>query len=156
MEAWLAAVESLPLARALRSSAWLYPLVNAGHLFGIALLVGAIIPLDLRILGVWRSVALAPLWTVLGRMAGFGLALAVIFGSLLFITRATEYGVTTVFQIKMGVVAVGAFNALWLRARGGDPSRWAERMPMHARLAAAISLAVWPTVMLLGRWIGYL
>ena len=156
MEAWPAALEALALARALGESAWLYPLVNAGHILGIALLLGAIIPLDLRLLGLWREVALVPLWTVLGRTAACGVALAVACGSLLFITRATEYVASALFVAKMAFVAAGVANALWLRLRAGDPLLWpGATPPLHARAAAAISLAVWPTAMVLGRWIGY-
>ncbi len=155
MDSALAALEALALAKALRASAWLYPLVNAGHILGIALLLGAIIPLDLRLLGVWRSQPLMPLWSVLARTAACGLALAVCCGGLLFVTRATEYAASAVFLAKMGFVALGAANALWLRFSAGDPSRWPAGVPLHARVGAAISLAVWPAAMVLGRWIGY-
>ena len=52
---WLGGLEATALARALRDSVWTYPMINAGHILGVALLVGAIVPLDLRLLGVWRS-----------------------------------------------------------------------------------------------------
>lgn len=155
MDGWAAALESLALARMLSGSAWLYPLVNAGHILGLALLLGAIVPLDLRLLGLWRDTALEPLWTVLGRSAACGLALAAACGGLLFITRATEYAASAPFVAKMACVAVGVANAVWLRLRAGDPSRWRGGVPRHARVAAAVSLAAWPSTMLLGRWIGY-
>src|SRR5687768_18191269 len=104
IEEWAAAMEATELAVALRNSVWSYPLVNAAHILGIALLVGSIVPLDFRLLGAWRSVALAPLWSVLTRTAGAGLVLAIIFGVLLFITRATEYVASNLFVAKMLVV----------------------------------------------------
>src|SRR5512145_1609747 len=85
---WLADLEATALAQALRDSVWTYPLVNAGHILGVALLVGSIVPLDLRLLGAWRSVPLAPLWEILTRTAGAGLVLAMVFGVLLFIIPA--------------------------------------------------------------------
>ena len=97
LEGWAATLEATELAAALRNSVWSYPLVNASHIFGVALLVGSIVPLDLRLLGAWRSVPLAPLWTVLSRIAGIGLVMAIIFGVLLFITRATEYVASNFF-----------------------------------------------------------
>lgn len=51
MEALFAALEASTWATALSGSLWVYPLINAGHLLGIALLVGAIVPMDLRLLG---------------------------------------------------------------------------------------------------------
>ncbi|MFU2488088.1 hypothetical protein [Thauera sp. WH-1] len=155
MDGWLAALEALALARALSSSSWLYPLVNAGHILGIALLVGAIVPLDLRLLGLWRRHAVLPLWAVLGSCAAWGLGLAVVCGGLLFITRASEYAASPLFLGKMAVVALGLVNALSLRARVDEPGAWTGTAPGHVRLAAAVSLIAWLAALLLGRWIGY-
>ncbi len=156
---WLAGLEATALARALRDSVWVYPLVNAGHILGVALLVGSIIPLDLRLLWAWRSVPLAPLWQVLTRTATAGLALAVIFGSMLFITRATEYAVSGFFIAKMAVVGAAIANALALHRvvpgeissigpATGKPSR-------RLRLAGGVSLAGWLIALTLGRLVGY-
>jgi hypothetical protein len=156
---WLVALEATALAGALRGSVWAYPLVNAGHILGVALLVGAMLPLDLRLLGAWRSVPLAPLWRVLTRTAGAGLGLAIVFGSLLFITRATEYAASGLFLSKMVVVGVGTANALALRTLLPDavaPMRSAlEKPPVRVQLAGGISLAAWLTALTLGRLIGY-
>ncbi|PSJ47638.1 hypothetical protein C7H85_02060 [Zobellella endophytica] len=156
---WLVALEATALAGALRSSVWVYPLVNAAHILGVALLVGAIIPLDLRLLGAWRSVPLAPLWRVLTRTAGAGLALAIVFGSLLFITGATEYAASGLFLSKMAVVAMGTANALALRL--ALPAELLHmppptgKSPGRLRLAGGISLAAWLTALTLGRFVGY-
>ena len=45
-----AALEATALAQFLKASRWVYPLVNAGHILGIALLVGAVIPMDVAVL----------------------------------------------------------------------------------------------------------
>src|ERR687892_1742012 len=151
---WLMALEATALAGALRGSVWAYPLVNAGHILGVALLVGAMLPLDLRLLGAWQSVPLAPLWRVLTRTAGAGLGLAIVFGILLFITRATEYAASGLFLSKMVVVGVGTANALALRTLVPDavaPMRSAlEKPPVRVQLAGGISLAAWLTALMLG------
>jgi len=146
---WLAVLEASAAVTALRNSVWVYPLVNAAHLLGVALLVGAMVPLDLRLLGVWRRVALEPLWRVLTRSAALGLVLAMAAGALLFVTRAGEYAASPVFRLKMLVVAVGVGNALALRV--APPAMNSTRL----RLAAALSLAAWLLALLLGRSIGY-
>jgi hypothetical protein len=160
LEAWLAQLEATELARGLRDSVWAYPLVNAAHVAGVALLVGSILPLDLRLLGAWKSTPLQPLWRVLTRCAAAGLALAAIFGALLFITRATEYAASPWFLSKMAVVAVAAANAVALRlatrsafedVRAKDSSA----VPAGARLAALVSLAGWLAALTLGRLVGY-
>jgi len=156
---WLAGLEAMALARALRDSVWTYPLVNAGHILGVALLVGSIIPLDLRLLGAWRSVPLAPLWRVLTRTAAAGLVLAMVCGSLLFITRATEYAASSLFISKMAVVGTGTANALALRMIAPDAllraQPTADKPPARVQLAGGVSLAAWLTALTLGRLLGY-
>jgi hypothetical protein len=156
---WLLALEAMPVAGALRGSVWAYPLVNAAHILGVALLVGAVLPLDLRLLGAWRSVPLAPLWQVLTRTAGAGLGLAVVCGILLFITRATEYAASGLFISKMVAVGIGMVNAVVLRTLAPDaiaPIRSAlEKPPVRFQLVGGISLAAWLTALMLGRLVGY-
>lgn len=156
---WLAGLEATALARALRDSVWAYPLVNAAHILGVALLVGSIVPLDLRLLWAWRSVPLAPLWRVLTRTAGAGLTLAIVCGSLLFITRATEYAASSLFLSKMAVVGAGTANALALRMIPPDEllrTQSAREKPAgRVRLAGGVSLVAWLTALTLGRLVGY-
>jgi len=148
------------LAQTLRASVWLYPLVNAGHVVGIALLFGSILPLDLRLLGAWRSVPLEMLARVLLPTAITGLVLAVATGVLLFATRPLDYVVEPLFGIKMALIVVAILNALALRrlpewhlarvtsgASDGAPGRW--------RVAALASIVLWLAVILAGRLIGY-
>lgn len=156
---WLAALEATALARELRGSVWVYPLVNAGHVAGVALLVGAIVPLDLRLLGLWPSVPLAPLWQVLTRTAGAGLLLAISCGFLLFTAQATDYAASRLFIAKMAVVAVSIANALLLRlavsGEGPQAIDGSRRLPVGVRLAGGVSLIGWLAALILGRLIGY-
>ncbi|MGI9452193.1 MAG: hypothetical protein ACR2QH_16365 [Geminicoccaceae bacterium] len=101
LDAWLAALQGSELALALRFSRWGYAFVNTAHVLGIALLVGAIIPLDLRLLGVWNSFERAALVRVLAPVAAAGLALAVTMGFLLFSVRAVDYAALTLFRVKL-------------------------------------------------------
>jgi hypothetical protein len=159
MSDWLAVLESTGLAQALRQSVWVYPLVNAAHLLGVGLLLGSIIPLDLRLLGAWPSIPLLPLWRVLTRTAGAGLVLAAAFGSLLFIVAATEYAASGFFLAKMLLIGAASVNAIVLRAIGGDVALWTDgdhaKLPNRVRVAAMISLAAWLAALVLGRLVGY-
>jgi hypothetical protein len=156
---WWAALEATAWAGALRGSVWAYPLVNAAHLLGVALLVGAMIPLDLRLLGMWPSVPLAPLWRVLTRTAGVGLGLAIIFGSLLFITRATTYAASGLFLAKMVVVGIGTANAVAVRTlvptTRTPVQAVLEKPPVRVQLAGGLSLVAWLIALTLGRLVGY-
>jgi len=155
----LAGLEASAPAQALRNSVWVYPLVNAAHVCGVGLLIGAIVPLDCRLLGAWRDVPLVPLWRVLTRSAILGLALAVVSGAMLFSARATEYVTEGLFLGKLAAIGIGIANALALRAivPRGFPETVREHagLPRGVRAAAAISLIAWLVALVLGRLVGY-
>ncbi len=151
MDAVAAAVEGLALAEWLRFSRWGYATVNSLHVFGIALLVGAIVPLDLRLLGFWRSVELGPLYRILSRAAAIGLVIAIASGLLLFAVRASEYATLDLFLVKISLVGAGLALAAILHF-GADLPR---ASPARQRLVGAISLLLWPAVLLCGRFIAF-
>jgi hypothetical protein len=152
LAALLADVEASSLAAALRGSTWAYPLVNAAHIAGIALLFGAIAPLDLRLLGLWRRVPLDLLSQILVPVAATGLGLAATAGIPLFITDARDYAASPFFQAKMAVVAAGAANAALHRALlRRRPASDGSLLP----IAGAVSLTAWLGAITLGRLIGY-
>ncbi len=153
MEALLAALEESAVAEALSTSIWVYPLVNAAHILGIALLFGAIVPLDLRLIGLWPGASVAVLSRVLVPVAVTGLMLALSAGALLFITRASEYADSRLFLAKMLIVAGGLANALCLRWVFSGHS--GEAIPLFARASAALSMLLWLGAIVLGRLVGY-
>jgi hypothetical protein len=145
-----ALVASAP-AQWLRFSRWGYAAVNTAHVFGIALLVGAILPLDLRLLGLWRSVALESLARVLVPVAAAGLLLAVTTGAFLFITRATEYAAIDLFLVKGALIATGALHALSLHLGSGLANASRTRL----RTAGAASLSIWIAALVCGRLLAF-
>jgi hypothetical protein len=153
------ALQSTGLATALRQSFWVYPLVNAGHIVGLALLFGAIVPLDLRLLGFWPRVPLAAMSRILLPVTLAGLALAVPTGVLLFSVRATEYIATPLLWIKFSLIACAIANALLLRLSLAwavfEHSDLAGTMP-RLQLAGALSVGLWLGAIVAGRMIGYL
>lgn len=153
MEALLATLEGTAVAGTLRVSRWGYAAVNAAHIFGIALLVGAIIPLNLRIFGLWRNVPRQSLVRVLVPVAATGLALAVIAGLLLFSVRAREYAGVGFLQIKLALVAIGTLSALALHHAHGRLLENASdtRLIGHA----IISMICWPGALICGRLIAF-
>lgn len=155
----LIALENLALVAALRNSTFAYPLVNAGHILGIALLVGGIVPLDFRLLGVWRRVPVMHFIDVLRTTAAVGLGLAVICGLLLFATAAEDYAGSTLFLAKILLVVAGASNALILSRLLRSPDVQGlplnARMPLTVRAGALLSLAFWISALILGRLLGY-
>lgn len=153
MEALLAALEATAPAQYLRAARWGYAAVSAAHILGFALLIGAIVPLDLRLLGLWRDVPRPALLRILVPVAAAGLALAAAAGLLLFAARAREYAAMPVVQAKLALVVTGAVAALALHLHGG---RRLERAGEgRAALHAALSLVCWLGALACGRLIAF-
>jgi hypothetical protein len=158
LETLASALQASALSHAMRSSMWLYPLVNTGHVVGIALLFGAIAPLDLRLMGCWKSVPLDHLTRTLIPVAIVGLVLAVSTGSLLFLTRPRDYIDEPLFGIKMALLCAAVLNALMLRRS----PRWklvrvatSDNPRLAWRISAIASIVLWLSVITIGRLIGY-
>ena len=142
----------------LRNARWSYAAVNAAHIAGIALLVGAIVPLDLRLMGWRRGVPLGMLARVLLPVAMAGLILAIAAGLALFSIRAVEYAGTTLFQIKMALVACGIGNALLLHRAvkwEAEQGTAGTLPPMRLRVAGGLSIVLWLSVLTCGRLLAF-
>lgn len=150
----LAGVERLPMVGALKASFYAYPLVNALHILAIGMLVGAVVLMDLRILGLARGVEREPFLRLMRVTAALAFAVAVLTGLALFSVRAREYAVNPAFQAKLALLVLaglnfGAFH--WIAApAAGAPCRQA------ARALAALSIGLWLAVLVAGRFIGFL
>ena len=153
MDALLAQVESLAVVQYLRFGHWSYAAVNTAHVLGIALLVGAIVPLDLRLLGAWPGVPQSALVRVLVPIAAGGLALAVLAGLTLFSVQALDYAEHPLMLVKLGLVATGTAGALLVHSRFGFllEGASARRLGVHA----GISMTCWVGALILGRLIAF-
>lgn len=148
-----AAIEATGFVHALKFSPLCYSLANTAHVLGVALLVGAILPLDLRLLGVWRGVGREDLARVLVPIAAAGLLLAISAGLVLFSVRAGHYLGVTIFYWKLCLVVLGATLALLFHARAGF---WLERATdRQAALHGTASLCCWVGALVAGRMIAY-
>jgi hypothetical protein len=155
----LGALQDAALIGALRRSRWVYPLVNAGHIVGLALLFGAIVPLDLRLIGCWQRVSVGVMARTLLPVALAGLLLAIATGSLLFSVSAVKYAGLTLFQIKLLLILGATANALLLHTtRAWTAHRDADLLGTTPRLqvAGTLSLGLWLATIVAGRMLGYL
>jgi hypothetical protein len=138
---------------------WTYALVNLSHIVGVASLFGAVLILDLRLLGVWRRVPLTALADAAVPIARTGFAIAALTGLGLLATKATEYEGNPFLLIKFAAIPVALVN-VWMLGRSQAWRAKATR-ELSARetrqLAAfgAISLASWVVALAAGRMIGY-
>jgi hypothetical protein len=153
---WL---QASSLAVYIHKTAWAFTTVELVHVFAISLVIGTIAIVDLRLLGLAST---KRPFTELSRQvlpytwAAF--AVAVIAGSLLFISQATAYFANTMFRIKMLIIVLAGINMLifeLITARGAQKWDLAPTPPPPARLAGGISLACWVLVVVFGRWTGF-
>jgi len=160
LDALLVDLAAAPFATALKASRYAYPVVNAVHIMALGTLFGAILALDLRLLGLGRLSPVRPLATYLPRVAAGGLAVAVPSGFLLFSVDPLAYAANPAFVTKVCLVAAGAVHAGavhaspdWRRLLGvgggeGDIGR-------GLRVSAALSLTIWTAAILSGRLIAF-
>jgi hypothetical protein len=155
--AWL---EASTLGHVMRESGvWTYGCVNLVHILGVATLFGSVLILDLRLLGLWRNIALVAISKPTVRVATAGFIVAAISGPCLLATKATEYVDNPFLYIKFSAIGLGLLNVIVL----GRLSAWKQHKmrelsgPEQSRLAVSggISLFCWLTAISAGRMIGY-
>jgi len=152
---WL---EGLPLAEHIGFT-WWFPLLESVHVVAIGLVVGSILMVDLRLLGVAAlrySVTSMTRELILWTWCAF--LLAMMTGAGLFITRASVYIENPAFQAKLALVLLAGFNMAlfqFLTFRNVESWDTATATPVAARAAGAISLALWAAIVLAGRWVGH-
>lgn len=157
LEAWALQLEQSGLGAAVRTSTWLYPAAEVGHLLGLGLLVGTAVAFDLRLLGLARRLPVDALSRFLLPCARLGFALMAATGVMLFAANATTL-LNAVFAAKLAAIALAILNAA-LFQRGTFPgvADWNidQAPPVPARLAAVVSLLCWVTALVCGRLLAY-
>ncbi|MGQ0676440.1 MAG: DUF6644 family protein [Rhodospirillales bacterium] len=152
------ALQESAVGEAMRQWLLLYPLVEIVHLVGIALLVGSIVCLDLRLMGLRRKLPASFTAQHLLPVTVAGLCLVVASGSLLFTTEAASLFHNPAFRVKLILIALGGVNAAlfhlgpWRRVAAWEHAR----PPLSARLGGAASMGLWIGVLTCGRLIAYL
>lgn len=151
--AWLDTIGVGPWAR---GSALVYPVANTLHLLGLVMLVGGIGVVDLRVIGLWRSLPMAELSRALTPVAIAGLILMVVSGTILFAADGAALARSAVFERKLILIAAALANAAAFRwAWGRHMAGWTGGAPRPARAMAAASLLLWLAAGASGRWIAY-
>ena len=144
-------------ARWLQQSSTAYLLVNAAHILGLGLLLGAMLPLDLRLVFARSQAALSVLAPVAVRTAGVGLGLALFTGAWLFSVSPLDYLDNVAFRWKLLLLSLALANVVvqhrqW-RAVGLPGANAA--LPLRVRLLAGTSALLWVSTLVAGRWIGF-
>ena len=152
---WL---ETTPLSMAMRSSLWLYPIVEIVHIVGFVTLVGAVAMFDLRVLGFARSLPVHALGRHLLPWSLAGLALIVPAGLMMFSAHPHDFLNNRVFQVKLMLIAAAGINALLFHIGVyRSVAKWNKDVPAPAlaKGQATGSLAIWIAVISCGRLLAY-
>ena len=154
----VAALESLPIAVAMRHDLWLYPTVEIAHIAGFVVLVGSIVVLDLRLLGLSRGIPVRLLIRHVVPWSAGALLVIVPSGVLMFIAHASDFLTNPAFQVKLALILLAAVNAGLFHTRVyRSVGMWDRdvRVPAFARFHAGASLALWFGVLACGRLLAY-
>ena len=129
---------------------WAYPALEVMHILGIALLLGNLVLLELRVWGAGAELPIAALARLSLTLALTGFAIVAASGLLMFGSQPLDLIANRAFVIKMGLVLTAGLNAALFHARGG-----LKHLDALARTQTILSLGLWLAVMICGRWIAY-
>ena len=146
-------IKDLPVGAAVRQSRWLFALGETLHFIGLCLMVGGLLIVDLRLLGLIRSIPMRAALAFLPFVI-VGFVINLLTGIEFFMTDPFMYWPNPAFKLKMFIILLGGLNALVFTAMehrhvlvlGKD-----EHTSPLAKATAATSLTIWLVVILLGR-----
>src|SRR5690606_1036045 len=152
-------IEASGIGEWMRTTVKAVPVVEAIHVMAIAVVFGTILVVDLRLLGLRDT--RRPYTQVSRELLGWTWAafvVAAITGAMMFAANAMTYYQNTPFTLKMlALVAAGLNMAVFHLITGRDVDEWdtSRSAPAGGRVAGALSILIWTSVIFLGRWIGF-
>ncbi len=127
-----------------------YPALEVMHIVGIALLLGSLVMLDLRVWGLAPALPLRPLARLSLSVTLTGFGLLVCSGLMMFASQPADLVGNRAFHVKLALILLAGLNAAWFHAR--DSLRCCDRL---ARVQTVLSTGLWLGAIISGRWIAY-
>ncbi len=153
------AIEGLPLSQYVAASSWAFPTLESIHVVAIVSVIGSILVVDLRLIGVAsKALPITQMTRETLRWTWGAFAVAMVSGLLLFISKATNYAVNPYFIWKMVLIALAGVNMavfhlyIWRTIADWDTAVVA---PLPARIAGGLSLFLWVIIVFVARAIGF-
>jgi uncharacterized membrane protein len=144
------------IAAFVNTTPWAWPATETLHFIGLCLLLGVVLAVNLRMLGVMKNVSFAALHKLLP-WAILGFAINVITGILFFLTVPEQYTQNRALQWKMLLILLAAANILYFTM---FEETWAVRSgedaPFKAKIIAALTIFLWVGVIYLGRMMPFI
>jgi hypothetical protein len=152
-------LENSGVADNIRENDLLFPVIESVHVLAICLVVGSILVVDLRLLGLASTGRpVSRITRAILPLTWCAFIVAVVSGGLMFISNASKYLSNGFFVAKMVLIGVAGLNMLVFHVVGArDLPKWENdrRLPLPARLAGGLSILLWVAVVACGRWIGF-
>lgn len=128
----------------------MYPALEVVHITGIALLLGSLVLLELRVWGLAPELPIGPLARLALRVTVIGFMLVVLSGLLMFAAQPAELLANRAFLLKLGIVHLAGLNAAWFHGRDS-----LAKCDGLARAQTVLSTGLWLSAIICGRWIAY-
>jgi uncharacterized protein DUF6644 len=152
-------LENSSIADNIRENDLLFPLIETVHVLAICLVVGSILVVDLRLLGLASTGRpVSRITRAILPLTWCAFVIAIASGGLMFISNASKYLGNGYFVAKMVLIGVAGLNMLVFHFVGArDLPKWENdrQPPLPARLAGGASILLWIAVVACGRWIGF-
>lgn len=150
---FLLSLQESALSVWISESDWAYPFILTCHAIGMGAIVGFVIVVNLRALGLWRSVSLEAVGTFVP-VAALGFVLNFVSGVLLFIPVGPDMILNPAFLIKIGCI-LGGGVVLWMLMRSIELNAGREVVDARGKAIAVGCLLFWLSAITAGRLIGY-
>ena len=152
---YFTSIENSGIGHVIRSSNWMFPVIEAFHLVGLAMLGGAVLIVDMRLFGIGlREQPVARLARDVRPWFFGSLALMLISGPLLFMSESVKCYYSTAFWVKMAFLGMAIIYTFTLH-RKVVASDEMGITPFSSKLAAIVSIVLWSGVGIGGRLIGF-
>jgi hypothetical protein len=153
---WL---EATSVSRAITYYSWIWPTCETLHFMGLALLIGNVGVLDLRLLGALKRLPVAPLNRLI-RWGVLGFVVNLLTGLVFFVGAPSQYVANIAFAFKLIFMALAAVNLAVFNlsgiARAVDALGPGDDAPASAKIIAGTSLFLWVGVMFWGRMLPFI
>ena len=138
-------------------NAWVWPLMETLHFLGLILLLGALLIIDLALIGVFKKLSSDATHRLL-KLVLIGFVLNLVTGVLFVFGDPGRYFINIAFQIKVALLVCAALNALWYgRKIAPKLVNVSEFLATgETKIVGALSLILWFAVLIFGRLIPYM
>jgi uncharacterized membrane protein YhdT len=147
--------EASGIGETIRKSSWLFPVIEAIHLLGLGVIGGAVLVVDMRLLGLGlKRQSAAELTRNAQPWLVGSLVLMIITGGLLFLSEAIKCYYHDAFWFKMSCLFLAIVFTFTIQ-RKVTMSEETRLSPVWSKVVAVVSVLLWAGVGIGGRWIGF-